>query len=47
MRKAFIECRTLRTAKRRAPWAATYRKAVDGWWAFESVTDAATWDRQK
>ena len=46
MRQQFIACRTLRTAKRRAPWAAIYRKACDGWWAYESVVDARIAENQ-
>lgn len=47
MRKETIECTSWSTARRRASWAATFRRVEGGWLAFESVTDAAIWDRQK
>lgn len=39
MRKKMIECKTLRTAKRRAPWACKFLRVEGGWIAFESFTD--------
>lgn len=47
MRQHIIECKTLRTAKRRAPWAAKLVKVYGGWMAFESVTDWEIWKNQK
>lgn len=47
MRKEFIECKTRRTAVRRAPWAAEIIKCDGGYMAFESAADADAWRGQK
>jgi len=31
---------------RAAPWASAIRTVEGGWMAFESITDATTWDNQ-
>ena len=46
MRRETIICKTLRTAKRRAPWAVKLAKVCGGWIAFESLADYETWRRQ-
>lgn len=45
--KQFIQCACRKTARRRAPWAAAIVQADGGFWAFEFVTDAATWKSQR
>lgn len=47
MRTKFIEVADRRTAKRRAPWAAKIVKVHGGYRAFESLSDYATWRKQK
>ena len=47
MRQQFIECKTRRTALRRAPWACTFAKVDGGFMAFESITDYKIWKNQK
>jgi hypothetical protein len=47
MRKEFIECKTRKTAIKRAPWAAKIAKVEGGYMAFESVADYETWRKQK
>lgn len=47
MRTQLIECTSRSTARRLAPWAAVIAKVEGGFMAFESVTDYATWKRQK
>jgi hypothetical protein len=47
MRKEFIECKTRKTAIKRAPWAAIYRKVEGGYMAFESLADFEIWKNQK
>ena len=47
MRTAFIEAKTRRTAKKRAPWAAVIRKVDGGYKAYESVADAQQDKRQR
>ncbi len=47
MKKEFIQVKSRKTAKRRAPWAARIVKAEGGYWAFESIEDARIWKNQK
>jgi len=47
MRKQFIECKTYRTAYKRAPWACAVARATGGFWAFESADDYANWKKQR
>lgn len=47
MRTQFIECKTRRTAVRRAPWAAEIIKVSGGYMAFESIADAEAWKAQR
>ena len=47
MRRELIECKTRKTAAKRAPWAAELVKVEGGWMAFESFQDAQTWRSQK
>lgn len=47
MRQEFIEVKTGKEAKGRAPWAAVIVKVEGGYMAFESVQDYETWRRQK
>lgn len=53
MRKEFIEDSEIggdhpsqEMAQQYAPWAAVILPAIGGFWAFESVDDADTWERQ-
>lgn len=46
MRNEFLQVETLEQAQNEAPWAAEMVEAEGGFWAFESVTDAATWKAQ-
>jgi hypothetical protein len=47
MRKQFIQCKTYKTAYKKAPWACAVCKANGGFWAFESSTDYLTFKGQK
>lgn len=47
MKEKFIECKTRKTAVRRAPWACKIVKVVGGYRAFETWTDYETWKNQK
>lgn len=47
MRKQFVECETRKEALEECPWASAIRKAVGGYWCFESHDDAKVWDSQK
>lgn len=47
MRKEFIECKTLKMAWLRAPWAEVMTKVEGGYMAFESRDDFNTWKNQK
>ena len=47
MRREFVQCKSLKTAKRRAPWACEYAKVFGGWIAFESVEDYRVWLNQR
>jgi hypothetical protein len=47
MRKKFIECKTRKTAERRAPWALFFVKVDGGYMAFESMHDYDTWTAQQ
>lgn len=42
-----IECKSRKTAIRKAPWAAKIVKVEGGYLAFESMADYQTWKRQK
>ena len=45
--KTLIECKTRKTAIRRAPWAAKIVKVEGGYMAFEYVTDYEVWKNQQ
>ncbi len=47
MRTELIECKTRKTAERRAPWAAIIIKVEGGYMAFESREAHTTWLNQK
>lgn len=42
-----IECKTRKTAWRRAPWAAKIVKVEGGFLAFATLTDFTIWRKQK
>jgi len=46
MRKQFVACKDRRTAKRRCPWHTVVAKVWGGYWCFESLLDAVTWEMQ-
>lgn len=46
MRKQFVECSTTDQAREDCPWAAVVLPAEGGYWCFESVADAETWQAQ-
>jgi|DEB0MinimDraft_6_1074348.scaffolds.fasta_scaffold11000_2 hypothetical protein len=43
----FIECACIKTAKRRAAWAAKIAVVEGGFIAFEYVSDYVAWKNQK
>ena len=43
MRRAFIETKSLKTAKKRAPWASRFAAVCGGFMAFESIYDYTLW----
>ncbi len=47
MKKEIIECKSKKTAIKRAPWACVIKKVEGGYIAFESATDWQTWKNQK
>jgi hypothetical protein len=47
MKKQFIDCKTYRTAYKRAPWACAVCKVSGGFWAFESADDYSKFKGQK
>lgn len=47
MRKQLIECKSRKTAVKRAPWAAKIVKVEGGYMAYESVSDYQKDKRQK
>ncbi|MBU2177426.1 MAG: hypothetical protein KJ556_20230 [Gammaproteobacteria bacterium] len=47
MKTEFIEAESREQAEDLAPWAAVILEADAGWWAFESSSDAETWENQK
>ena len=47
MRKSFLKCKSRKTARKYAPWAAIIAKAEGGFWAFESIEDYRIWRKQK
>jgi hypothetical protein len=47
MRVEFIEVKTLKAARAKAPWAAKIVRVEGGYMAFESISDYATWRNQK
>ena len=47
MRTELIECKSRKTAIRKAPWAAKIVKVGGGYMAWESIDDYRTWGNQK
>lgn len=47
MRKEFVQCMSKKEAVKECPWTSEIRKAVGGFWCFESVSDAKLWDKTK
>lgn len=47
MRREFIEVKSRKTAKKRAPWASRIAAVCGGFLAFESIYDYTVWRATK
>ena len=48
MRRTFLEgCKSVKSARKLAPWAAVVAKVNGGYMVWESLADAETWSAQR